>query len=268
MCILKSTFIASSEVHWTQPKHLTYVLKNTGKAAQAINSSIYLLRPFQVTVCHCCVCIFRLTAKFSQLNNMPTPYSYIFSHFFKCQFAEVKMTCLPAWHVWKWHITNAHIFSSLSWHRSFYTCQAEFSLIINSISCVINVVYIPLLMLLKHDTSGLHVFSETMKYWKMLLTCLEIGCLCNWCQNKVDNSKAIVCILNPLNLNVVETILCFCCLRLFLIYQHGLSFKPQFGCRDWAHYMACFIPESKPAWCSEPDSNSILLSGPTLTLQK
>lgn len=37
-----------------------------------------------------------------------------------------------------------------------------------------------------------------------------------------------------------------------LIYQDGLLFKPQLWCKDWAHYMACFIPEPEPAWCSEP----------------
>lgn len=69
-------------------------LKNTGKAALAINNSIYLLRLFKVTVCLCCVRIFRLTAKCTQLKRIPTPYSYICLHFYKCQFAEVKMTKL------------------------------------------------------------------------------------------------------------------------------------------------------------------------------
>lgn len=63
-------------------------LQNTDEAARAINNSLYLLRPLRVTVC-----MFRLSST-SQLRYIMTIYSYICLHFFKCWFAEVKITFL------------------------------------------------------------------------------------------------------------------------------------------------------------------------------
>lgn len=91
LCVLRFSKLSLSTCH------MEGWLKNTGKAAQAINNSLYLLRPFKVTVWLCCVYIWTYGQGY-QWNDIPSPYSHICLHFCKFRFAEVN-NC-SVWACW------------------------------------------------------------------------------------------------------------------------------------------------------------------------